>query len=112
MVINMLPDLDDVVEAYSMLIDSGEVDEANFFIALLAGYSAFLWRTGLTTADVLSNYFNRLRMEIVDGPDYLNPYLMEIIGILSEGLSELTFKELLHKLRSILKEDRLDIIEV
>lgn len=112
MVTNMLPAVDEVVEAYSKLIDSGDIDEANFFLAMLTGYSAFLWRAELTTADVLSNYFNSLRTEIIDGPDYLNPYLMEVMGILSEGLNELTFKELVYKLRSILKEDRLDIIEV
>jgi len=108
----MLPDLDKVVGEYETLIDSGDIDRANFMLAVIIGYSAFLWKMGIVTREELSKYFERLRENILEGPDYLNPYVLELTSILSEGLDERLFEELLAKLRMLLREDRFDRLEV
>ena len=107
-----LPSKEVVVEVYSSLVDEGNVDEANFFLAVVTGYAAYLWRRGIVNSQTLSKYFDELRTEILEGPDYLNPFLMEILGIGAEGLDDVTFREMIDKLRMLLREERRDRLEV
>ena len=108
----MLPDLDVVIKEYELLVEAGDIDRANYMLAMIVGYSAFLWKMGLIRSEEISKYFERLREEILEGPNYLNPYVLELTSILSEGLDNTLFEELLGKLRMLLKEDRLDRLEV
>ncbi len=97
---------------YEGLVDSGRVDEANFFLATFTGYSAFLWRAKLVDSEELSEYFEGLREGILEGPNALNPYVMELLGIIAEGLTEEVFSEFLTKLRMTLREESLDRLEL
>ncbi len=109
----MLPNVESVLESYEQeVLEKGDIDSANLFIALLCGYAAYLWRHKLMSAEELQEYFETLREEIVEGPDYLNPYVMELMSIIAQGLTDASFEEFKSKLRIVLKEDRLDIMEV
>ncbi len=108
-----LPPLDEVVQAYSEIVENKEdIDKGNLLIALLAGAGALLWYGGKADSKDLSEYYGKLRDVILEGPDLLNPYVLELLSILSEGLTNETFQEFLSKLRMILKEDTLDKLEV
>lgn len=110
----MLPPRGTVLKAYERLVDEGDIDAANFLVASLAGYALYMFRAGEIGRGELSEYFDSLRFEIVDGPDYLNPYLMEVMGIMSDEAldDEALFAEASEKLRFLLKEERLDRLEV
>ncbi len=109
----MLPSIESVLESYEReVLEEGDIDNANLFIALLCGYAAYLWKHKLVDTKDLQEYFNTLREEIIEGPDYLNPYVMELMSIIAQGLTDASFEEFKSKLRMVLKEDRLDILEV
>ena len=109
----MLPSIESVLESYEHeVLEKGDIDSANLFIALLCGYAAYLWRHKLASAEELQEYFETLRQEITEGPDYLNPYVMELMSIIAQGLTDASFEEFKNKLRMVLREDRLDILEV
>jgi len=104
--------MDEVVNIYTSLVEDGRIDEGNLFLVLLAGYAAFLWEGGLISSEELGKYFESLRSELLEGPNLLNPYVMELLSILAEGLNELLFTELIEKLRITLREERLDRLEI
>lgn len=110
----VLPPKEFVLKAYEKLVNEEDIDAANFLVASLAGYALYMFRAGEIRREDLSKYFDSLRFEIVDGPDYLNPYLMEVLGIMSDDAldDDALFAEASEKLRFILKEDRLDRLEV
>ena len=108
-----LPLLNEVIQAYSEIVENkGDIDKGNLLITLLAGTGALLWYGGKVNPKYLSKYYERLRVALVEGPNLLNPYVLELLGILSEGLTEELFQEFVLKLRMLLKEDTLDKLEV
>jgi len=109
----LLPELSKVLEFYTKLVeDEMDIDRANFYMAILVGYAALLWKLNLVKTDELSKYFDRIREEILEGPNQLNPYVMELFSILAEGLNNKNYEELISKLRMLLREERLDRLEV
>jgi len=109
----LLPELSRVLEFYTKLIEEEmDIDRANFYMAILVGYAALLWKLNLMKTDELSRYFDRIREEILEGPNQLNPYVMELFSILAEGLDDRNYEELISKLRMLLREERLDRLEV
>jgi len=109
----LLPELSKVLEFYTKLVeDEMDIDRANFYMAILVGYAALLWKLNLVKTDELSKYFDRIREEILEGPNQLNPYVMELFSILAEGLDNKNYEELISKLRMLLREERLDRLEV
>ena len=109
----MLPELSRILEFYTKLVeDEMNIDRANFYMAILVGYAALLWKLNLVKTDELSKYFDRIREEILEGPNQLNPYVMELFSILAEGLNDENYEELINKLRILLREERLDRLEV
>ncbi len=108
-----LPSIETIVGLYERLVDQGRIDEANLLIAMLGGVGAYLGIYGSKDPSSIWEYFDRLRVEIVEGPDYLNPYVMELLGILAQGIEdESTMEEFKNKLRAVLREDRLDNLEL
>ncbi len=109
----MLPELSKVLEFYTKLVeDEMDIDRANFYMAILVGYATLLWKLNLVKTDELSKYFDKIREEILEGPNQLNPYVMELFSILAEGLNDKNYEELISKLRMLLREERLDRLEV
>ncbi len=105
-------DLEAIMRVYEERIDSGDVDNGNLFIALLTGFLAFVKYHGVVDEAAVSEFARELRIRLIEGPDYLNPYVMELLGILEEEVDENSFYELITKLRALLREERLDRLEV
>jgi len=105
-------DLSNIIKIYENYVEDGDIDRANFFLATAVGFLSFLAVNGFIDVNKLSKFASKLRLEIVEGPNYLNPYVMELLGIVEEGLSSDNFNELISKLRTLLKEERLDRLEV
>ncbi|MEM0453520.1 MAG: hypothetical protein QXO98_02550 [Sulfolobales archaeon] len=105
-------DLKDVIRIYEEHISLGDVDKANLFIAFITGVLTFIKYHKVVDEDFISRFAGSLRHELIEGPNYLNPYVMELLGILEEETNEVTFNELITKLRALLREERLDRLEV
>ncbi len=104
-------DLEVVMKVYENHIALGDIDRANLFIALTAGFLAFIKYHRILDQDFISDFAKNLRFEIVEGPNYLNPYVMELLGILEEEVDDVSFNELITKLRALLREESLDRLE-
>ena len=89
-----------------------DIDKANRY--LLAKIESLLheYEAGLIPEDQLRSLASALREEIIEGPDNLNPFIWEILGIIEEGLNENNLREALEKIKDLWKEDRLDKLEV
>lgn len=105
-------DLNNVLTIYSNYVDVGDVDRANFFLTILAGFIAFLKYFNIIDQAQVTEFIKDLRLQVIEGPDYLNPYVMELLGILEEELNQDSFNEFMTKLRMLLREERLDRLEV
>lgn len=105
-------DLQTILKVYTHYVDMGDVDKANFFLASFTGFIGFIKYLKVEDERSLSDLIRSLRESIIEGPNYLNPYVMELLGILEEELSEDLFNEFLTKLRALLREERLDRLEV
>ncbi|MEM1898705.1 MAG: hypothetical protein QXD36_06405 [Sulfolobales archaeon] len=105
-------DLETVMKVYEDYIALGDVDKANLFIAFITGLLAFLKYRRVGDQAFISAFARDLRVGLIEGPDYLNPYIMELLGILEEEVDENSFNELITKLRALLREERLDRLEV
>jgi len=104
--------VDDIINIYEKYISVNDVDKANFFIAVLAGFLGFMKYHNALSSESVAGLARTLRIGLIEGPNYLNPYVMELLGILEEEFNEVVFNEFLFKLRSILREERLDRLEV
>lgn len=105
-------DLRMVLNVYTHYVDMGDIDKANLFLASFTGFIGFIKYLKIVDERFLSDFIRSLREYIIEGPDYLNPYVMELLGILEEELNEELFNEFLTKLRALLREERLDRLEV
>ncbi len=104
--------VDDIINIYEKYISVNDVDKANFFIAVLVGFLGFMKYHKVLSSESVAELARTLRIGLIEGPNYLNPYVMELLGILEEEFNEVVFNEFLFKLRSILREERLDRLEV
>jgi predicted nuclease of restriction endonuclease-like (RecB) superfamily len=67
---------------------------------------------GVFPREMLSELAMKLRDALLEGPGNVNPYVMEILGILEESSSEENIREALELSRRLLKEDRFEKLEV
>lgn len=102
---------DSLIRAYVNLVDK-DVDIANRLILHFIGFLAYLWKANEINRESISQISSVLRKEILEGPNFLNPYLAELLGILEEGLNENNFVELTEKIKLLEQEERLDKLEV
>jgi hypothetical protein len=104
--------VDDIINIYEKYVSVNDVDNANFFIAIIAGLLGFMKYHKVLSPESVAELAKTLRIGLIEGPNYLNPYVMELLGILEEEFNEALFNEFLFKLKSILREERLDRLEV
>ncbi len=69
-------------------------------------------KTGFRKPDELQRIAMELRDALLEGPGNVNPYIMEILGILEERVTDENIEEALELSRKLFKEDRFDKIEV
>ncbi|WFO76122.1 hypothetical protein J4526_04620 [Desulfurococcaceae archaeon MEX13E-LK6-19] len=109
--------VDDVVakikKVFSKYIDEDlDVYMGNRY--LLAAIETLIheYRAGLYTGDELKEIAMRLRDTLIEGPGNVNPFVMEILGILEEDVNEENVKEALEIARRLWREDKFDKLEV
>lgn len=70
------------------------------------------YRAGLYSSEELKEIAMKLRDTLIEGPGSVNPYIMEILGILEENVDEKHIREALEIARRMWREDRFDKLEV
>ncbi len=102
-----------IVSIYSKYIDE-ELDlyMGNRYLLIAIENLIHEVKTGFLKPDDLQKIAMELRDALLEGPGNVNPYIMEILGILEESVTEENIKEALELSRKLFKEDRFDKIEV
>ncbi len=105
--------VDKIVRVYSMYVD----DKLDLYMGnryLLVAIENLIHEhiAGLINADELKEIAMKLRDKIIEGPGSANPFVMEVLGILEEEVSEENIREALELSKRLFKEDRFDKIEV
>ena len=104
---------DTILSVFSYFVEKEyDIDKANRY--LLAKIESLIHEceAGFISEDQLRELASTLREEIIQGPNHLNPFISEILGIIEEGLSEDNLREVMEKIKSLWKENRLDKLEV
>ena len=70
------------------------------------------YRAGFYTKEELMSIATKLRDVLVEGPGNVNPFIMELLGILEEGSDEKHIKEALDLAKKLWREDKFDKLEV
>jgi len=101
-----------VLKVYSKFIEMEDIDSANKYLLACIESLIYEYKAGELKSDELRKISEELRYKIIDGPNYLNPYIMEVLGILEESVSEENLSEALSKIAMLHREERLDKLEV
>ncbi len=101
-----------IVEVYGKHIDREDIDSANRY--LLAVIEAMIreWQVGALDASTLQKMAQELRDKLVEGPGFVNPFVMEVLGILEEKVDEENVREALDLIRRLWQEETLAKLEV
>jgi len=89
-----------------------DIDKANRYLLAKIESLVHEYEAGVIEEEYLKELASKLREEIIQGPNNLNPFIWEILGIIEEGLNSENLKEVLEKIKDLWKEDRLDKLEV
>jgi predicted nuclease of restriction endonuclease-like (RecB) superfamily len=102
-----------IFETYSKYIDEDlDIYSGNRYLTVaIETLIHEAWKNTISREE-LSREAASLRDRLVDGPGNLNPYVMELLGILEESTSDENLKEALDLCRRLLKEDRFEKLEV
>ncbi len=101
-----------VLKVYSKFIDKEDIDSANKYLLACIESLIYEYKANEISGEELRKIAEELRYKIIDGPNYLNPYIMEILGILEEEVSENSINEALSRISALHREERLDRLEV
>lgn len=102
-----------IVRVYSKYIDEDlDIYGGNRYLTVAIETLIHEALKGELDRKLLQEIAMKLRDSILEGPGSLNPYVMELLGILEESTSDENLKEALALTRRLLKEDRFDKLEV
>ena len=101
-----------ILNTFTKLVERGEIDYANRYILAIIEALIHEWRVGNISSEELKNIASYLRHEITQGPNNLNPYIWEVLGILEEEVNESNIDEAFNKIRELWHEERLDKLEM
>ena len=102
-----------IVKVFSKYIDE-DLDLYTGNRYLLAAVETIIheYKAGLWSPEEVKSLAARLRETLLEGPGNVNPFIMEILGILEEDVSEENIREALEIARRLWREDRFDKLEV
>ncbi len=102
-----------ITKVYSKYVDEDlDIYMGNRYLLVAVENLIHEARVGLLSPSELNRVATRLRDEILEGPGSVNPYIMEVLGILEEGCDKEHLDEALELSRKLLKEDRFEKLEV
>ncbi|MEM0106463.1 MAG: hypothetical protein QXS42_01350 [Zestosphaera sp.] len=76
----------------------------NAFLLHLVGYALNMWLGGLIDPRSLSTYFSKVYEMLVEGSFELDKDVIEVMSIVSEGVNEAVYDEVMAKVMMLLKE--------
>ncbi len=102
-----------ILKVYSKYIDEDlDIYNGNRYLTVAIETLVHEALKGVISRDDLRKTAEKLRDKILEGPGNINPYVMEILGILEESTSDENLKEALELSRRLLKEDKFEKLEV
>jgi hypothetical protein len=102
-----------ILKVYSKYIDEDlDIYSGNRYLTVAIETLIHEALKGVINRDDLRRVAEELRDKILEGPGNINPYVMEILGILEESTSDENLKEALELSRRLLREDRFEKLEV
>ncbi len=105
--------VDKVLKVYSKYIDEYlDIYGGNRYLLSVIESLIHECKAGLLDPSELQKIAIELREKILEGPGNMNPYIMEILGILEESTEENNLREALEIAKRLWKEDRFEKLEV
>ncbi len=102
-----------IIETYSKYIDEDlDIYSGNRYLTVVIESLIHEALKNTFPREALKELAMNLRDKILEGPGSINPYVMEVLGILEESSDEEHLKEALELCRRLLKEDRFEKLEV
>ncbi len=102
-----------IVRVYSKYIDEDlDLYMGNRYLMVAIENLIHETRAGLWKSEDLQRIAMMLRDALVEGPGSVNPYVMEVLGILEEKADDENIREALELSRKLFREDRFEKIEV
>ncbi len=102
-----------IVETYTKYIDEDlDIYSGNRYLTVAVEALIHEALKNTIPREQLKIIAEKLRDELLEGPGSLNPYVMELLGILEESTGEDNLREALELSRKLLKEDRFEKLEV
>ena len=102
-----------IVKIYSKYIDEDlDLYMGNRYLLVAIENLIHETKVGFRKPEELQRIAMKLRDTLLEGPGNVNPYIMEVLGILEEGANEENINEALMLSRKLFSEDRFDKIEV
>ncbi len=77
---------------------------ANAFLIHFIAYALNMWLSNLVDPRLLTTYFSKMYEAVVEGSFDLDKDVVEIVALLSEGVSEIAYDEVMSKIAIILKD--------
>ena len=105
--------LDQIMKVYTRYINELlDIYSGNRYLTVKIESLIHEAMAGIIDRSELQELAMNLRDAILEGPGSINPYVMEILGILEESTSEENLREALELSRKLLREDRFEKLEV
>lgn len=105
--------VDRIVKTYTKYVDEDlDIYSGNRYLTVAIETLIHEALKNIINPDELQKIATELRDKLLEGAGSLNPYVMEVLGILEESTSIENLKEALELCCRLLREDRFDKIEV
>ncbi len=105
--------VDRVVSVFSKYVDELlDIYNANRYLLAVVETLIHEFRVGALSSEELEKIAMMLRDKLIEGPGSVNPFIMEVLGILEEGASKESVEEALELVKKLWREDSFDKLEV
>ncbi len=105
--------MDRILKVFSKYVDEKlDLYTGNRYLLSVIEMIIHEYGAGLWKPDELKDFAAKLREKLIEGPGNVNPFIMEILGIIEEGVNEENIREALDIAKRLWKEDRFDKLEV
>jgi hypothetical protein len=105
--------IDRILKVYTKYIDEDlDIYSGNRYLTVAIETIIHEALKGAIPREEISRLAMDLRDKLLEGPGSVNPYVMEVLGILEESSDDEHLREALELCRKLLKEDRFEKLEV
>lgn len=105
-------DAKEVVSIFRNLADRHGVARANMYLLAYVQVLVHECEAGVLDPRRLQEFATRLRDELLEVADQVNPFISAILGVLEEGVNSSSLSEAVDRIKRLWSEGRLDRLEV